>query len=109
MRSASVEAVQSALVYVNRLIMFFARRFCRTMALLAAICGSAFAQEAAVSLNVTNGNAVLDLPKVPGTQEYKVLSTPDLNLDFGVLNSGAISGFSWSNSVASTQGFFRAM
>src|SRR5206468_10807407 len=44
-----------------------------------------------------------------GTQEYKVLSTPDLNLDFGVLNSGAISGFTWSNSVAGDLGFFRAM
>src|SRR6185295_11917374 len=58
---------------------------------------------------VTNGAVVLDLPKIPGTQEYKVLNTPDLNLGFGVLNSGSLSGWNWSNSAAGTLGFYRAM
>ncbi|HEY6229423.1 MAG TPA: DUF1800 family protein [Verrucomicrobiae bacterium] len=89
--------------------MFNAHRLCGALALAAAIYLPASAQEAAVSLSVTNGNAVLDLPKVPGTQEYKVLSTPDLNLGFGVLNSGSISGWTWSNAVAGNLGFFRAM
>jgi len=91
------------------LTMFCARRICCTLAVVAAICLPGIAKEGAVSLSVTNGTATLDLPKVPGTQEYKVLSTPDLNLGFGVLNSGAISGWTWSNSVAGSSGFFRAM
>jgi uncharacterized protein (DUF1800 family) len=89
--------------------MFFARRVYSALAFVAVACGSAFAQQDAVSLNVTNGATMLDLPKVPGTQQYQVLSTPDLNLDFTVLNAGSISGFTWSNSAAASQGFFRAV
>jgi uncharacterized protein (DUF1800 family) len=89
--------------------MFIARRVCRALALAAALSLPAFAQEAAVSLSVTNGAAVLDLPKVPGTQEYRVLGTSDLNLGFGVLNSGSLSGWTWSNSAAATLGFFQAV
>jgi hypothetical protein len=51
--------------------MFIVRRFCLSVALLAAVCGSSLAQEAEVSLSVTNGNLQLDLPRVPGTQEYR--------------------------------------
>jgi uncharacterized protein (DUF1800 family) len=89
--------------------MLIARRTCRALALAAALSLPAFAQEATVSLSVTNGAAVLELPKVPGTQEYKVLGTPDLNLGFGVLNSGSLSGWTWSNSAAATLGFFQAI
>jgi uncharacterized protein (DUF1800 family) len=89
--------------------MHFARPFCLVVALSAGICNAVLAQNTAVTLTVTNGTTVLDLPKVPGTQEYKVLNTPDLNLDFSVLYSGGISGFTWSNSAAGSEGFFRAM
>ena len=110
MLSAIVRIVQSVSVKKRiGITMFNAHRLCGALALAAAIYLPASAQEAAVSLSVTNGNAVLDLPKVPGTQEYKVLSTPDLNLGFGVLNSGSISGWTWSNAVAGNLGFFRAM
>lgn len=89
--------------------MFIARRLCGVLSCAAALCLPAFAQEDAVSLSVTNGNTVLDLPKVPGTQEYKVLTTPDLNVGFSVLNSGSISGWTWQDLAAGSQGFFRAM
>jgi uncharacterized protein (DUF1800 family) len=84
-----------------------ARRIIGVLALVTAICLPAMAQEEAISLSVTNGNALLDLPKVPGTQEYKVLTTPDLNVGFSVLNSGSVTGFVWNGSVPGTQGFFR--
>jgi uncharacterized protein (DUF1800 family) len=88
--------------------MFIVRRFCLSVAILAAVCGGSLAQEAEVSLTVTNGNVRLDLPPVPGTQEYKALFTPDLSLDFNVLNSGAISGFTWNGAAAGNMGFYRA-
>jgi len=84
-----------------------ARRFIGALALVAAISLPVFGQDEAISLNVTNGNAVLDLPRVPGTDQYKVLTTLDLNLGFGVLNSGSITGFVWNGTVPGTQGFFR--
>lgn len=88
--------------------MFIARRFCVLAAFLASICGVCVGQEAEVSLSVTNGNVRLDLPRVPGTHEYKALFAPDLNVGFGVLNSGSISGFTWNGVATGDMGFYRA-
>jgi uncharacterized protein (DUF1800 family) len=82
-------------------------RLCHALALLTGICATAFCQEADVSLTVTNGQAVIDLPKVPATDKYEVLGTPDLSLGFNPLG-GTVSGFTWSNSVSGAQGFYRA-
>lgn len=77
-------------------------------ALAAALAPAALAQDKeSIWLDIAAGQQVLQLPLLPGTQQYRVLGTPDLNQPFGVLNSGTIAGFEWRAPMQLPSQFYR--
>ncbi len=99
--------VQKIHLLRKRIFMRFTRRLCQGLVLLATLGPSVQAQEDAISLTVANQQAVIDLPLVPGTEEYQVYSTPDLNFDFSLVTGGVINGFMWSKPVTEAQAFYQ--
>lgn len=87
--------------------MTFTRRFLLAVAAFGLMAANLLAQNNEISLNVANGKTTLNLPILPGTEEYKIFGTTDLNADFTLFPSTGINGFTWTNAATGPQGFFR--
>lgn len=77
-------------------------------ALAIGLPAASFGQEKdAIGVGIVNGQTRIDLPLLPGIDQYRVWGASDLNVPFNVLNSGTISGFTWTGPLA-TQQFYTA-
>ena len=82
-------------------------RFCLGAISLVVTLIPVMAQQEAASLILTNGEKKLSLPLFPGTESYRIHGAQDLDSPWSILNSGAISGFTWTDPISASQGFFR--
>jgi uncharacterized protein (DUF1800 family) len=89
-------------------VMSHLQRLVGCLAVAAALPAAILAQDKeAIWLQTGNGEKILDLPLLPGTEQYRVWGSPDLNQPFAVLNSGTIAGFSWRAPLQLPSEFFQ--
>lgn len=60
-----------------------------------------------IHLSITNGVKHLELPLVPGVDEYKVLRSTDLGQPFTLSTGGSLSGYDWTEAGQHPFEFFR--
>src|SRR5258708_2848430 len=80
-------------------------RGCAAILLMAAI--GAHAQTASLHIVVTNQSTQLQLPLIPGVDQFSILSTTNLVVPFAPDASGTISGYSWTGNKLGSMGFYQ--
>ncbi len=62
--------------------------------------------DTSIDLSITNNTKQLDLPKISGVDQFKVLRSPNINQPFTPSSSGKISGYKWLDPGTSNREFF---
>lgn len=79
-------------------------------ALFAASCLFARGQDATdarIEFKLNGAKKEIALPILPAIQEFKVLGTTDLGKGFAESATGAIDGFTWTDAVTTSLGFYK--
>jgi hypothetical protein len=62
---------------------------------------------AEIQIGVTNGVTAIKFPLLPAIEQFKVLSSSDVNGAFQLDTTGENHGFTWTNSAESGSKFFQ--